>query len=159
MQEAGEYLERSTALGALMQNEKRRLVESVRRCDVWATCAALVLGVQATLIGYTRGSTEFDDSHVAVKTIFALSSSLSLMCMGWVAYDVLSAAEEAQTLAYASISSDSCAWLNTSITSPTAIYPPLETMRDAVAYLNTCLRVLRSVFSFGLCMASVSSVV
>ena len=163
MQAAGEYLERSTALGALMQNEERRLVESVRRCDVWATCASLVLGVQAELIGATGGSIEFDDWHMATKTIFGLSSSLSLMCMGWVAYDVLRAAEEAQALAHASASSNSCAWINTTITrrvhGGAAIYPPLETMRDAVAYLNMCLRELRTVFSFGLCMASVSSIV
>jgi len=63
MQEAGHELERSTALGVLMDNEERRLMEAVRRCDVWATCASLVLGVQVELLVGTAQAVDFEDWH------------------------------------------------------------------------------------------------
>jgi hypothetical protein len=158
MQEAGHELERSTALGVLMDNEERRLMEAVRRCDVWATCASLVLGVQVELLVGTAQAVDFEEWHETFRIIYTAASSLSLMCMGWVAYDVLRAAEEAQAIAHArpayggphSLLHFNKARCNID----GGVYPPLQAMRAAVGYLHQCLRDMRQVFNFGLLMAA-----
>ena len=160
MQEAGHELERSTALGVLMDNEERRLTEAVRRCDVWATCASLVLGVQVEILVGTAGAEDFSEWSHPFQAVYTASSALSLMCMGWVAYDVLRAAEEAQALAHARpVCGGSYSWLKFDKAGRRidgGIYPPLETMRAAVTYLHQCLRDMRQVFSVGLLMSAVT---
>lgn len=158
MQEAGHELERSTALGVLMDNEERRLMEAVRRCDVWATCASLVLGVQVELLVGTAQAVDFEDWHEAFRVIYTTASALSLMCMGWVAYDVLRTAEEAQALAHARpVCGGSHSWLRfnkAGLDMEGGVYPPLQTMRAAVGYLHQCLKDMRHVFNFGLLMTA-----
>ncbi|EOD13011.1 hypothetical protein EMIHUDRAFT_443680 [Emiliania huxleyi CCMP1516] len=167
MQEAGKHLERSHAMGALIANEERRLVEAVRRCDVWATVSALVLAVHVELLVGVSSDEGFDRWHQAFRTLFAIFSTASMMCMGWVAYDVLLAAEEAQAMAHDHGTTKDAveslrAWLHLErqrsrpMLAAAEEYPPLETMITAVAYLEHCLRDLRIVFSWGLLLAAAS---
>jgi len=156
MQEAGHALEKSTALGVLMENEERRLVEAVRRCDVWAMCSSLVLGVQVELLIGVVQATDYDEWSEGFRVVYTASSALALMCMGIVAYDVLRAAEEAQALAHAQPATGGCSWLGfdrLELKGRGHRYPPLETMRAAVKYLHRCLREMRLLFSFGLLMS------
>ena len=163
MQEAGKNLERSHAMGARIANEERRLIEAVRRSEAWATCSSLVLGVEMELSIGVSTIDSFDDWHLALRSLFVCCSTASMLCMGWVAYDALLAAEEALAMAHDHGATKDAveslrAWLQVErgrrTRTSTTVYPPLETMIVAVLYLERCLRHLRIVFSWGLLLAT-----
>ena len=140
MQDAGRHLEKSAALGVLMENEERRLGEAVRRCDMWALCSSLVLGIQVDLLMAVGADADFDQWSAVSQTLLSVTACASIVCMGWVAYDVLLAAEEAQAIAHArppalTLGDELAATVLRELAARNAgaeAYEPLRTMRNAV---------------------------